>query len=105
MLLNVGIDPAFDIEYFISIDTLNNSNSSVNNASYDIPIMSALTCGIHLYRILCYVLSYRLIWGILLLYRDIFCSIIPNSKNDMSLLSVTTCIPNTRYLVVNTISQ
>ena len=28
MLLNVGIDPAFDIEYFISIDTLNNSNSS-----------------------------------------------------------------------------
>ena len=28
VLLNVGIDPAFDIEYFISIDTLNNSNSS-----------------------------------------------------------------------------
>ena len=69
MLLNVGIDPAFDIEYFISIDTLNNSNSSVNNASYDIPIISVLTIGIYLYRILGYALSYRLIWDFIAFSR------------------------------------
>lgn len=74
----------------------NISDVSSNRWHY-IAILSVLNFGIYLYRILWYVLTYRLIWGIVLLSRDVSCSIVPHSNYDMWLASVITCVPRSKY--------